>query len=185
MLLEGQINGMKFKDEDVINWGDYHSPDGTVYNKPWLIYNEYGTLCIVFARCEQDALDEAADNDKLKGHLIDEDDKDYDAEAGTYHEEEVNYVGNNGKPCDMTNLNIIELPNPKLSLVGMYAVLNTEATVKVFEKHKADHLLPGIEYRYLTDTPSARQCIAYLEMEQHKADNERFPGLLADLKKIK
>lgn len=39
--------------------------------RPWIIGNEYGPLCLVWASCEQDALDEACDRDMLAGLAMD------------------------------------------------------------------------------------------------------------------
>lgn len=184
MLNKMKVKGMEFSDKDVLNWDDFEPRTRKEHNgkKPFLIYNEYGTLCIVFADNEQDALDEAADRDAMKGHKINPEDKDYDAEKGTYNGEGVTYLGNASEPYDLTNIGTVELPTPRMSLTGLYLAANTLEIESIFEKHKAGYLLTLISNHYTTDFPTPDQCVWYLE--KRPDDTARFPGLLPDLKKI-
>ena len=76
--------------------------DRTNYHgvKLWVIGNEYGALCAVWASHEQDALDEACDAGLLGGLAIEESDVDSDEEDGR---EGVALLGNAGEPHDLTN----------------------------------------------------------------------------------
>lgn len=117
--MEGTFNGIKFTDEDVINLGDW-IPLGE-YNphnvRPWLLHDHGFVLCIVFATCEPDALDEAADHDKLDRYLVtDPDLSDYPDEEG------LAFLGNAGIPFDIESLGIIELPNPPASFCAQWNV---------------------------------------------------------------
>lgn len=75
--------------------------DTTNYHgvKLWVIGNEYGVLCAVWASHEQDALDEACDAGLLGGLAIEESDVDSDEEDGR---EGVALLGNAGEPHDLT-----------------------------------------------------------------------------------
>ena len=59
----------------------------------WVIGHEFGAICAVFASCEQDALDAAVDADMLDCCLIEE---------PAVIDEETAYLGNAGKPFDLT-----------------------------------------------------------------------------------
>lgn len=63
----------------------------------WIVCNEFGALGAVWARCEQDALDELVDSGLGGGLLIDEKDAD----------EETARLGNAGEPADLTHAQII------------------------------------------------------------------------------
>tara|TARA_R110000744_G_scaffold31072_2_gene73293 strand:+ start:377 stop:796 length:420 start_codon:yes stop_codon:yes gene_type:complete len=45
-------------DDDAILVGDAEGPNGAA---PWVIGNTFGAMCMIWARCEQDALDGAVD----------------------------------------------------------------------------------------------------------------------------
>ena len=62
----------------------------------WVIGNEYGALCAVWAGNEQDALDEACDAGLLAGLAIDEPDSEDE-------DEDIARLGNAGEPHDLTN----------------------------------------------------------------------------------
>lgn len=72
--------------------------DRTNYHgvKLWVIGNEYGVLCAVWASHEQDALDEACDAGLLDGLACDE-------PAENEEQDEVTRLGNAGEPHDLTN----------------------------------------------------------------------------------
>ena len=61
----------------------------------WVIGNEFGALCAVWAGHEQDALDEACNAGMLAGLAIDE--------SPDEEDEEVTRLGNAGEPHDLTN----------------------------------------------------------------------------------
>lgn len=87
--------------------------------KLYVVLGAYGPLAVVFARCEQDAMDDAADAGKLDGLKIDESDTDFDIESDTYNGEEVLRLGNASEPFDQSYLGIVEIPVPKFSLAGL------------------------------------------------------------------
>lgn len=113
------VKGFEFDDSIVVNPREF-IPSGE-YNphhiRPWLIHNEYGPLCVVFASCEQDALDEAADSDKLDSCLIAP--EDYEEHGVNSDEPECAFLGNASEPFDLTYIGIIELPNPKFSFCAL------------------------------------------------------------------
>ena len=117
--MQGEYKGFRFSDSDVVEPGDF-IPAGE-YNphnvRPWLIYNEVGTLAIVFASNEQDALDGAMDGDKLNSVIIDR--ADYDAMTEE-ERDDLAYLGNASEPCDLSYVGIVELPNPSFSWVAMF-----------------------------------------------------------------
>lgn len=59
----------------------------------WVIGNEFGALCAVWASCEQDALDEAADTDLLAG--LSAEDEDDECEC-------IQRLGNHSDPYNMS-----------------------------------------------------------------------------------
>lgn len=71
----------------------------------WVIGNEYGALCAVWASHEQDAFDAACDADLLAGLAIDEEDAD----------EECARLGNAGEPHDLSNawIQTVRLSGPE------------------------------------------------------------------------
>lgn len=67
----------------------------------WVIGNEYGALCAVWAAGEQDALDEACDAGMLAGLSCSEEDIAADQRGEVA--EGVMYLGNAGEPHDSTH----------------------------------------------------------------------------------
>ena len=67
----------------------------------WVIGNEFGALCAVWANCEQDAFDEGVNAGLLDSLLI-------SAEEQESADEETRdgyaYLGNAGEACDLTNV---------------------------------------------------------------------------------
>jgi len=108
----------RFTDADVVNdcnfipLGDYN-PHKVV---PWLLHDEGFTICVVFADCENDALDEAADEGKLDRYLLD----DAAAEEAEKKNIPVSFLGNYGKPYDVENLGIMQLPTPSFSFCSLF-----------------------------------------------------------------
>lgn len=74
----------------------------------WVIGNEFGALCAVWAGNEQDALDEACDAGLLAGLAIDEPDS-------SEEDDEVTRLGNAGEPHDLTHcwMQTVRLNGPK------------------------------------------------------------------------
>jgi hypothetical protein len=114
------INNFEFSftDEDVCNPDDW-IPAGE-YNphnvRPWLLHDHGTTLAVVFADCEQDAIDEAVDHGRLKRYSLDEDElKDYNDEEG------ISFLGNHGEAHDIESLGILQLPNPRASFAVQFA----------------------------------------------------------------
>ncbi len=108
---------MTYDDADVVNSDDY-IPQGEFnpHNvRPWLIHNEYGTLAIVYADNEQDALDEAVDADKLDSCLIPEEElvvNEHGEDVADHGDGEVaSRLGNAGEPFDLTYIGMVPLPN--------------------------------------------------------------------------
>jgi len=67
--------------------------------RPWTIGNESGPLCLVWASCEQDALDAAVNETGLKGLAIDEAyAKELEDEFGD--DAPIMLLGNAGEPFD-------------------------------------------------------------------------------------
>jgi hypothetical protein len=112
--MKAEFHCFEFTDEDVVNPDDF-IPTGE-YNphnvRPWLIYGSWGTLAVVFADCESDALDVAADGEKLEGYRIPPEEQD--------ESREYCYLGNCCDAYDIQNIGMIELPNPKRSFVAEF-----------------------------------------------------------------
>lgn len=125
-------NGLSFDDSDVVN------PDNCIFSgeynphnvRPWLLHDHGFTVCVVFADCLQDALDEACDEGKLDQYLIEEASNtpgtkgapasDYPT-LGTENEEGITRLGNASEPFDIETLSVVELQNPKRSFAAQYA----------------------------------------------------------------
>lgn len=91
---------IKLKAEQILA-NDVHYPgDYNPHNvKLWVIGHVYGPVAMVWASCEQDALDEAWDKDLLKCFAVD---------AGEQTEDEATresyaYLGNASEPADLTD----------------------------------------------------------------------------------
>lgn len=125
--MDAVFNEVKFTDADVVNIGDYdsdaHGRDGAWLAGacvPWLLHDHGFTVCVVFARSEQDALDEAADAKKLDRYLVKpEQFAEYGGEDAVY--EKCHLLGNSGEPHDIEALTIVQLPNPKLSFAALFS----------------------------------------------------------------
>lgn len=153
-----KFNEITFTDADVVNldnWipaGEYN-PHGV---RPWLLHDSGFVLCVVFADCEQEALDEAVDADKLDRFLIDvkslAEREDYmtqdvnemaagfDPEVPDYVDEAGGkwwwaddaptpaFLGNAGEPFDIESLGVEELPNPKRSFCAQFDAARGDST---------------------------------------------------------
>lgn len=112
-------DGVTFSESDVLNLDDW-IPIGESnphHVRPFLLHDHGFPLCVVFAACLQDALDEAADGGKLDRYQVTEADlvEDYDAD-----ENGITRLGNAGEPFDVESLGVIELPNPPRSFVAQF-----------------------------------------------------------------
>ena len=66
----------------------------------WVIGNEYGALCALWADCEQDALDELIDQGKGDSFLVSEETQ---KEATEEEREEWTGLGSASEPCDLSH----------------------------------------------------------------------------------
>ena len=124
-ILQTKHGEISYQDSDVINPDDY-IPTGEFnpHNKrPFLIHNEFGTLCVVYADCDQDALDAAVDASKLDSCLVPESEL-----VVNEHGEDVMgngdgavacRLGNAGEPFDLTYIGVIELPNAQYGVIAL------------------------------------------------------------------
>lgn len=112
-------NGISFDDSDVVNLDDWIPAGESNPHKvrPFLFHDHGFTLAVVFATCLQDALDIAADAEKLDRFKIG------DTERGDYAEDDdrISYLGNDGSPHDIESLVVVEMSNPKRSFAAQYA----------------------------------------------------------------
>lgn len=120
-IVKFQSLEFSFTDEDVIELDAFEFQGENNYqkNRMWLLHDHGFTLCVVMAESLQDALDIAADNDKLDRFLVKEDQaEDYGADI--YNSDELAYLGNASEPFDIQSLGYVELPLPKRSLTQLY-----------------------------------------------------------------
>jgi hypothetical protein len=119
--MEYTINEIKFTDADIVEVDNY-IPAGE-YNPhnvhPWLLHNHGHAVCVVFASNLQDALDIAVDENKLDAFMISE--EDYGDYGVTTDEPTCAFLGNASEPFDIDGLSYLELPNPPMSWVAMFA----------------------------------------------------------------
>lgn len=115
--------GILFTDANVVNVGDWipAAADGSrQYNphnvRPWLLHDHGFAVCVVFASCEQDALDEAADAGKLDSYRV----RGYENDYGDNDDGFV-YLGNASEPFDIESVGMVELHNPPLSFAALFA----------------------------------------------------------------
>ena len=143
--IETQKGAFSYEAGDVVNPDDF-IPQGS-YNphnvRPWLIHNEFGTLAIVYADNEQDALDEAVDAGKLDSCRIpDEEIGDYGRTEGVFQPDSevleaanATLLGNASEPFDLTYIGMVPLPNKQ------YGVSEVET----------DEMLEGMEKDIIKD----------------------------------
>lgn len=106
-----------FTDADVCNLDEWIPEDESNPNKirPWLFHDHGFTLAVVFAATLQDALDIAADEDKLDRYKL------IVAELAEIEDDErVSYLGNHGEPYDIEGLDYIALPNIRASFAVQF-----------------------------------------------------------------
>lgn len=145
--MRAEYQGVSFTDADVVDVGDF-IPRGE-YNphnvRPWLLHDHGFALCVVFANCLQDALDEAVDAGKLDRfqiHPEDPSERDdymtsdvaqmaagFDADRPEFRDDagvaywwkvEPTFLGNAGEPFDIESLDAIELPIPPHSFCALF-----------------------------------------------------------------
>jgi endo-1,4-beta-mannosidase len=106
---------LRYQDTDVVNPDDYIAKgDFNPHNvRPWLINNEFGTLAIVYASCEQDALDAAVDAGKMDSQQVSEEDL---AEMSEEEREELLTAGNASEYFYQDYLAMVELPNAQYGI---------------------------------------------------------------------
>ena len=113
-------NSIHWTDADVIN-ADYYAPDSNRAHPdsaPWLLHDHGFVVAVVFAENLQEALDTAADADKLERYLLNNEDwVDYDGPE----DDRVFYLGNNSLPYNIESLVAIELANPPFSFAALYS----------------------------------------------------------------
>lgn len=118
LTMQSKYQEITFTDGDVLNKEDW-IPQGE-YNPhnvhPWLFHDHGFVLCVVFAGNLQDALDIAADADKLDRYLVDA--KDYPEDDPAW--EDFAYLGNASEPFDIESLQFLELPNPPFSFCAVF-----------------------------------------------------------------
>ena len=118
-VIEITYKGHKFTDRDVVNIEEWIPAGMFVYNphsvRPWLIYGEFGTLCVVFAQSEQDAFDIAVDDGRLDSHQIPDAEHNIDCATNC----NALHAGNASEAFDQTYLGIVEIPNVSLSFSFM------------------------------------------------------------------
>jgi len=142
-----KFNEITFSDADVVNLDNWiPAGESNPHNvRPWLFHDSGFVLCVVFADCLQDALDEAVDEGKLDRFKIDvkslAEREDYmtqdvsemaagfDADCVEYTDEnggkwwwavEPTFLGNASEPFDIESLGYVELPNPKRSFCAQF-----------------------------------------------------------------
>jgi len=120
---------MKHSSNPQVKIGEFFFPPKRVlirwldpgYSKLYVIGNEYGALCAVWQRNEQDALDEAWNADLLKGLAIDE--KYYKELIAEYGDNApVMYLGNASEPADAEHAWITKIPRTQIS-DRLYAIM--------------------------------------------------------------
>ena len=128
MTSQATYKGLSFTDKDIANPDNFiPAGESNPHNvHPILIHGEYGVLGVAFAEHMQDALDILADAGKLACCAIDYEDEDYDADAGTYNGQEVDYLGNYCHPFDLGDVRAIDLPNPAFSFVALFNAIGKE-----------------------------------------------------------
>ena len=103
---------IEFNDTNIVNIDNAPYSD-----RVWAIGNEFGTLAIVFADSEQDAIDEAADAGKLDCLQIPDEEHDCSIDCEALH------AGGASEPFDQSYLWMRELPKAHMSLEALYPAM--------------------------------------------------------------
>lgn len=118
MIMQAKVNEITFTDADIVNIGNWipageSNPHSVV---PYLFHDHGFVVAVVFASNLSNALDIAADADKLDRYLIaDKDLESYGPDAAG-----ISYLGNANEPFDIESLHDLELPNPPRSFVAQF-----------------------------------------------------------------
>ncbi len=115
-------NGMSFDEKDVVGIEDWEEGNPN-FEQPFLIHTHGSTICIVFARCEGDAIDIAVDENKLDAFQITEEQlkEDYGDD-----EDNISFCGNASEMFDLDTIGVVKLLNPKLSFTACYREMMEE-----------------------------------------------------------
>jgi hypothetical protein len=126
--VETPHGAMTYEPRDVVNPDDYIAKgDFNPHNvRPWLIHNEFGTLAIVYANNEQDALDEAVDGGKMDSCMVSREDWE---ESQRNQDDDYAMLGNASEPFDLTYVGMVPLPNQQYGV----SEVETEAMMEGME----------------------------------------------------
>lgn len=114
-----QYQEITFSDDDFVNPEDWIIEEKSERNqkeeKGWYLFHDHGfCLCVVWADCLQDALDIAADNDKLDCFLVPMED------YSNYNADDLMCCGNDCRWFDLESLGFCRLPNFPMSIVAQF-----------------------------------------------------------------
>ena len=105
----------QFSDDDVVNADEYDFNNGRKEARMFFLHDHGFCVAVVFADDLGEALDLAADDDKLDRYAVSEDERgDYPADEG------IDFLGNYGHPFDIQSMGVIELPVPKMSVAALF-----------------------------------------------------------------
>ena len=95
---------LKFNKSHIVNPTDYVPTKKGTRVQAHLIYNECGTICVVFADCLETALDIAVDNDRFECQRIEDCPPEEDCHGAN--------LGNYGDLYDLNYVNFELVPTP-------------------------------------------------------------------------
>ena len=128
---------IKFTDNDIVNIDDWIPGGDVSYSdvRPWLLHDHGFVLAVVFADCEQDAIDIACDGGRLDHYAADQDEI-ADSEKAILNgaPEYLSPIGNFCKLHDIESLGIEELPNPPLSFCACLNSGGRSLTVEISDE---------------------------------------------------
>jgi hypothetical protein len=140
-FLDKGLHPIRLTDADLVNPEAYDQDDAGKPHRPgaeklWLIHDHGVTVCLVFAGCEQEALDIAVDENRMDRFQVAEADLE-DYRTGTDSEgnpeyEGITYLGNACEPFDLETVGIVQIPVPKLSLTALLLAAGTVTTPKQY-----------------------------------------------------
>ncbi len=103
----------KFSDDDVVNPDDLF----TGWSEKCFLLHDHGfPLAVCFADNLQEALDEAADADRLDCYKLTEE----EVLQRDKNNEDMTVLGNSCLPYDIESMDVHELPMPKLSVCALF-----------------------------------------------------------------
>jgi hypothetical protein len=115
---QAEYKQIKFCDNDIVNPDDFIAKGQSNSHRvrPFLIHDHGICIAVAFADCLSDVFDICADEGKLQGFEITEEN------LGDYgpDEEGVSRLGNAGEAYDVEALDCVELPNPPFSFVALF-----------------------------------------------------------------